>query len=345
MLTAPRVCYVLSHYISHRQAGLQYMDCLRRLGVTLVDTPAEADAVIIHNEPWSVAGYFRVWPELHDRRVIVYAVWETDRLPEHYRFNLSLAGELWTCSAFSARALSEAGRPVSVVPHVVRVPERNREAEERMRERIGARDGEFLFYTILNGPNVRKGLADVLGAFAGLFPEGEARLVVKTATPLPSAPALPPGVTAIAGLLDEDDLYALHRVADCFVSAHHAEGWGLAISDAMACGKLVVATAHGGNMEYMNAGNSLPVACSVEKIRDDDVKQQPELLTGDMHWAYVDLDDLGQQMRRALDEGKSLRQLGAQARRDMERFAPERVTAILEERLSFAFEHREVTNR
>ena len=63
----PRVCYLLSHYISHRQAGLQNIACLRELGVMLVDTPAEADIVIIHNEPWSVAGYYRVWPELRDK--------------------------------------------------------------------------------------------------------------------------------------------------------------------------------------------------------------------------------------------------------------------------------------
>lgn len=330
-----RVCYLLSHYISHRQAGLQYIACLRQLGVVLVDTPAEADVVIIHNEPWSVAGYYRVWPELRDKRVIVYAVWETDRLPEHYRFNLSLAQELWTCSDFCARALSQAGPPVSIIPHVVRVPERDPEAEQRMRERIGVRDGEFLFYTIVNA-NVRKGLTDLLATFAKRFPNGEARLVVKTTTPLPPPLAATPGVIGIAGLLGENDLYALHRVADCLVSAHRSEGWGLTISDAMACGNLVVATAHGGNMEYMNAGNSLPVACSVEPIRDDDVKQQPELLTGDMHWAYVDPDDLGRQMRRALDERESLRHLGAQARRDMERFAPERVAAILEERLAAA---------
>jgi glycosyltransferase involved in cell wall biosynthesis len=333
MQTPPRVCYLLSHYISHRQAGLQYIGCLLQRGVTLVDTPAEAEVVVIHNEPWSVAGYYRMWPELHDRRVIVYAVWETDHLPEHYRFNLSLADELWTCSEYCAGALSEAGRPVLVIPHVVRIPERDPGAEQRMRERLGARDGEFLFYTIVSA-NVRKGLADVIGAFADLFPNGEARLVVKTTTPLPAALAETPGVIALAGLLDDSDLYALHQVADCLVSAHRSEGWGLTISDAMACGNLVVATAHGGNMEYMNAGNSLPVACSVERIRDDDIRQQPELLSAGMHWAYIDHDDLRRQMRRALDERQSLHQLGAQAKRDMERFAPERVTAILEERLA-----------
>ena len=330
----PRVCYLLSHYISHRQAGLEYIGCLLRLGVTLVDTPAEADVVIIHNEPWSVAGYYRMWPELRDRRVIVYAVWETDRLPEHYRFNLSLADELWTCSHYCARALSQAGRPVSVIPHVVRVPERDPEAEQRMRERLGTRDGEFLFYTIVNA-NVRKGLPDVLRAFTDLFPNGEARLVAKTTTPLPPALAETPGVIALAGHLPESDLYALHRVADCLVSAHRSEGWGLTISEAMACGNLVIATAHGGNTEYMNPGNSLPVACNVETIRPDDIKQQPELRSAGMHWAYVDPDDLRRQMRRAVDERESLRALGAQAARDMARFAPERVTAMLEEHLIF----------
>ncbi|HXH92230.1 MAG TPA: glycosyl transferase, group 1, partial [Thermoanaerobaculia bacterium] len=137
------VCYILSHYISHRQAGLQFQDCFRRLGVRLVETPAEADLVIIHNEPWSVAGYYRVFPELREKRVVTYAVWETDQLPESYRFNLSLSSEIWTCSGYSRDALAQSGRPVSVVPHVVSVPEPNAEAERRMRERIGIRDGEM----------------------------------------------------------------------------------------------------------------------------------------------------------------------------------------------------------
>ena len=60
-------------------------------------------------------------------------------------------------------------------------------------------------------------------------------------------------------------------------------------------------------------------------------KQQPELLTSDMHWGYADPADLRRQMRRAADERESLRPLARQAARDMERFALERVTAILEQ--------------
>lgn len=329
-----KICYFLSHYVSHRQAGLQYIDCLEQLGVEIVSTPADADLVVIHNEPWSIAGYFRAFPELHQRRVIAYAVWETDRLPEHYRFNLSLAAELWTPSSYCRDVLAQAERPVSIVPHVVNVPPRNPEVEQKIRERIGARDGEFLFYTIANAGNVRKGIGDLLAAFKDTFAEGEARLVIKSNGPLPAEMAAVPGVVSIAGMLGDDEIAALHRVGDCFVSAHRSEGWGLGISDAMACGNLVVATAHGGNMDYMNEANSLPVACSIEPIRADEIKRQPDLLTPDMRWAYVDPEDLRRQLRRAFDERESLGSVRAQAARDMERYAPKNIAARLEERLA-----------
>jgi glycosyltransferase involved in cell wall biosynthesis len=327
------VCYLLSHYISHRQAGLQFQDCFRRLGVRLVDTPAQADLVIIHNEPWSVPGYYRAFPELREKRVIAYSVWETDRLPDAYRFALSLTAEIWTCSTYCRDVMAETGRPVWVVPHVVSVPEPNADAERRMRERIGADEGEMLFYTIANVTNARKGVEDLVRAFEDLFPLGGVRLIVKSNTSLPSLQSSRK-VVVINELLDEDDLFALHRVGDCFVSAHRSEGWGLGISEAMACGKLVVATAHGGNMDYMNDGNSLPVACRVEPIRAAEVKSQPDTLTADMRWAYVDPDDLRRQLRRAFDERVSLQRLAAQAQLDLKRYAPQRISEILAERLA-----------
>jgi glycosyltransferase involved in cell wall biosynthesis len=324
-----RVCYLLSHYVSHRVAGLEFRDCLRRIGVEVVDAPAEADAVIIHNEPWSLASYYRVYPELREKRVIAYSVWETDLLPEHYRFNLRLPAAIWTPSSYCRDVLAQAGRPVSVVPHVVRVPAPDPGAEQRMRQRIGARDGELLFYAILNAANVRKGLTDLLTAFDGLFPVAEARLLVKSNTPLPPGMTLPEGVVLLHELLGEADLYALHRIGHCFVSAHRSEAWGLGIADAMACGNLVVATAHGGNMDYMHAGNSLPVACSVEPIHAEDVATQPDTLSAAMRWGYVDRDDLRRQLRRVFEDREALRPLAAQAQRDMQRYAPDRIATIL----------------
>jgi glycosyltransferase involved in cell wall biosynthesis len=44
-----------------------------------------------------------------------------------------------------------------------------------------------------------------------------------------------------------------------FVSLHRAEGFGLVNAEAMARGKVVIATAWSGNMDFMSASNSLPV--------------------------------------------------------------------------------------
>ena len=323
------VCYFLSHYISHQEAGLRYRECLQRLGISLVDQPDKADLVIIHNELWSLPGYYRMFPELRERRVVVYAVWETDCLPEHYRFALSLADEIWTCSSYCQRVLAQAGRPVSIIPHVVTAPEPNPAAENKLRERIGYRDGEFLFYTIANVLNPRKGIEELIRAFAGLFPVEQARLIVKGNAPLPADQASTPGVVQITDWLDEDEIYALHRVGHCFVSAHRSEGWGLPISTAMASERIVIATAYSGNMDYMNSGNSLPVACTVEPIRSEDLKRQPHILSADMHWGYVDVDDLRRQMKYAFSERDSLQPLARQARTDMERYAPEQIAEIL----------------
>jgi glycosyltransferase involved in cell wall biosynthesis len=329
-----KVCYFLSHYRSHEISGQNFIGCLRRAGVEVVRSPEEADAVVIHNEIPTFPGYYRMHPALRGRRVIAYAVWETDRLPEHHRFCLSLATEMWTCTDYCRDVLVQAGRPVSLVPHVVVPPARDAAAEARMRARIGHRDGEFLFYTIVrSAANVRKGVPDAIHAFAEAFPGGEARLVVKTAVPLPPQLAAVPGVVSIAEPLPAEDVAALHHVADCCVSAHRSEGWGLTLSDAMAAGRMVVATAHGGNTEFMNEGNSLPVACNVEPVRAAEAATQPGLLDTAMRWGYPDREHLTRQMRRAFHEREALAPLREQARRDMAAFAPERIAEVLAARL------------
>jgi glycosyltransferase involved in cell wall biosynthesis len=330
-----KVCYFLSHYASHRVSGLHFIDCLRSLGVEVTGTPRGADVVVIHNEIATIPGYYRMHPGLRDQRVIAYAVWETDRLPEHYRFSLGLATEIWTCSTYCRDVLAQARRPVSIVPHVVAPPPPDAAAEARLRERIGG--GGFLFYTIVHSAaNVRKGVEETVRAFGELFPGGEARLVVKTTRPLPPPLARTPGVVAIQESLPPEEVAALHRIADCYVSAHRSEGWGLTLSDAMAAGRVVVATAHGGNLDFMNASNSLPVACRVEPVRPGDAATQPDTLTTDMRWGYVDPGDLERQMRRAHDERASLDGLRERARRDMAAYAPERIAPLLAARLAGA---------
>ena len=49
---------------------------------------------------------------------------------------------------------------------------------------------------------------------------------------------------------------ALFARADCYVSLHRAEGFGLTLAEAMALGKPVIATGFSGNTDFMTPANS-----------------------------------------------------------------------------------------
>lgn len=332
--SAPRVCYFLSNYVSHRRAGLDYRDCIKALGIELVDHPRQADIVILHNEPWSYAQYFRAYPELRDRYVIAYTVWETDRLPLHYQHNLALVDEAWTCSRYCQDVLSPFCRRTSLIPHVVKPPSVDPLAITRMKERIGFNDSSFYFYSIANARNPRKALRTALESFGELFSESNARFIVKSNGPLPQDLPRPPGLIEIPEQLCDQEIDALHHVSQAFVSTHHSEGWGLGLSEAMACGNLALATGYSGNMEFMNAQNSLPVDYRVGPIAEKDLLKQPGLLSSEMQWAHIDQNDLRLKMLECYEYWPALRHLRQQARRDLRRYRPERIALSLDLRLN-----------
>jgi glycosyltransferase involved in cell wall biosynthesis len=47
-------------------------------------------------------------------------------------------------------------------------------------------------------------------------------------------------------------LAALYRSVDCFIAAGRGEGWNMPLTEAMACGVPAIATAWGGQMEFLS---------------------------------------------------------------------------------------------
>jgi glycosyltransferase involved in cell wall biosynthesis len=325
-----KVCYALASYISHWRAGLAYRACLRDAGIEVTSDPADADLWIWHAEPWAIPGYHRAFRNYPRRPIVAYCVWETDVLPDAYPAALAGVDRIWTPSEFSARAFAPLGKPVDVIPHVVDPLVAAPDVMEAMRRRIGWREGCCHFYAIGPHTMARKGVADTIAAFAGLFDETEARLIVKSPTPLPPELAGIPGVVDLHGHLEDEEIAALHLVGDCLVSLHHAEGFGLHLAEAMAVGRIVIATAHGGNVEFMTDENSLLVPCTVENLREADLVGSSRF-TARMRWGYADRDAARELMRRVVRERARVAGLGKRAALDLNRFSTRALSASVAE--------------
>lgn len=330
-----RIYYHLSPYISHREAGIEYVRCLESLGYVVETRPErlpECSTVILHDDPMALPQVRASLPNFGDRRVIAYCVWEGDRLPEPYRQRLEVYREIWTCSAWVREVFHELPARVDVVPHVVRRLPFSREDAEFARWAAGADDGEFLLFSVIDGINPRKNLAGLLGAFqaARAVSRVPLRLVLKQyRVNLPLGDI--PGVRSLFGNFTRGQMAALHAVSQAYVSAHHAEGWGLGISTSMAYGRPVAATGWSGNMEYMNAGCSLPVPYTMVAVSDEMCRKLP-LFTPDMSWASPDIPALAGAMCR-MAEGRIPEDLPGKASAISERFGARAVAARLKELL------------
>lgn len=360
-----RLFYYLSSYISHLTAGLDYVSCLRSLGhevrTNLPEgfdeddlsrvgelprylhlTPeqerfaAAAGAVILHDEPSNFADIYSRYPWLGEKRTIAYTVWENAVLSPYFVEPLQLVGEVWTCSEFCRRAIAPHVRKCSVLPHLVKkyrpAPAELAWAREFLQS--NAPEGACVFLAVVDSANPRKNLRGLLSAFALLqgWMRGRrpVRVLLKQYRMSMDLAALP-GVISLSGNFSAGRMAALYAVCDAYVSAHHAEGWGLGLSAAMSFGKPVIATGYSGNMQFMDEGNSLPVGYELAPVSDEMLERIPLFRPG-MLWAEPNLEDLAVKMRQVA-EWRLAPALPGAAAAITRRFGPEQICQRLAELL------------
>ncbi len=310
----------------------------RRLapGYDVRDFVEAADAAIVHLNPDAWQHLTR--PQLHAiaraRVRIGLWVWEMDRLPDFYRPNLDKVDVIWTPSRYCADVFAaESGHPVHVVPHVVPVPAAPMTEGPLRRTILYAFDGSSYL--------ARKNPLALVEAFArARLAGGGWRLVLKTknlgdhpaqALTLAKRCAEVGGVTLIDRPASREEMAALLEAAAIYASPHASEGFGLTIAEAMAAGKVVVATDYGGSRDVLDPSCGLPVAYDLTTLGED----LGHYRKGGQ-WAAVRVDALAEALARgaeSLERGE--RELGARARaRIAERLSADAVADAM--RASFA---------
>jgi glycosyltransferase involved in cell wall biosynthesis len=133
-----------------------------------------------------------------------------------------------------------------------------------------------------------------------------------------------PAYVLLVQPLPVDEMRGLYRAADCFVLPTRGEGWGLPFQEAMAMGLPTIGTNWGGNIQFMNATNSLLI--DLEGLEDAADPNAPLLPANDTsnrmkpHRARPSLFHTAQLMRWAFDNREKARAIGAVAREHIVRY-------------------------
>ena len=270
---------------------------------------------------------------------IGYWAWELENFPAEWHAAFAHVDEVWVPSTFCQRAIGAVSPvPVIVVPHAVEVPARL----APNRARFGLRDDSVAFLAMADMMSIagRKNPFAAVEAFQAAFAGTGANveLVVKISNPerdpaafarLQALSAGNPQIRLLGESLDRPALNALIDSVDCFVSLHRSEGFGLVIAEAMARGKVVVATGWSGNMDFMTANNSLPVDYRLVTLEADEGPYR----RGE-RWAEPSQDDAVAKLRRVADDAALRRRLGERARQDCAaQLSPEAVAGLVKPRL------------
>ena len=326
------IYYSAARYFSFARMGRNYVDIIKRK-YPVTENLADCNVVFLHDEASNYAAIYQKYPALSRKYVISVAVWEASELPEPYKRSLQYVQEVWTCSKYCYNVFRNYHPNVVYIPYVV---ERNIACSQAdrdfVRRAIDYQTDCVYYLSITKAWDKRKNLAGLLRAFcsyARAMPK--ARLIVL----LQSNPGRwrpHDQVTVLPGPYNDAKINALYEVADVYVSPHHAEGWGLTISDAMLFGKPTLATGYSGNLDFMTRENSILLDCSEEYIRPEDCFGY---FHSGMKWAYPNEDDLGKKMVELYEnyESAPIIKMVSKAREDVGLFCSGRVQHLIHGRL------------
>jgi glycosyltransferase involved in cell wall biosynthesis len=219
------------------------------------------------------------------RHTVAVWFWETSIFPSMFDSAFIGVDEIWVASSYVAEIVARAAPhhiPVRVCPIPIIVPDG---ADDGVPHLGDLDPGRSYFLTSFDHNSIteRKNPGGAIAAFRNAFPDQAGpQLVVKSINgnrhPDSSA-AMAEMVAGRADIVIHDGYLtprenaALIAGAVGLISLHRVEGFGLNIADAMALGVPVVATAYGGNLEFV----------------DDDCWLVPasEVAVGEGHFPYL----------------------------------------------------------
>lgn len=258
---------------------------------------------------------------------------ETDRLPDGWAERCGELDEIWVPSEFNRETFARGG----VEENKLRVMPEGIDTELfrpglsplPIPERRG-----FAFLSVFDFQQ-RKGPDILLRAFANEFRADEDVTLILKITKI-NHPALDveawlvwfiecelgmrleavPPIILLDGLVPRAELPRLYAAADAFVLPTRGEGWGRPYGEALSCGIPVIATRWGGQLDFLNDGNSFLI--DLDGVVPTSYRLDLEVFAGQF-WAQPSVDHLRQLMRHVFAHRDAARAKANTGRADMVR--------------------------
>ncbi|RUS47011.1 glycosyltransferase family 4 protein [Cohnella sp. AR92] len=337
-------------------ASREYVSALRRQGVNVKvgDSPVnhkkaaskKRKVLIYHQLPSSLD--MRRARKRFDR-IILNTVWETSRIPRGWVPRINQFDAVCVPTTHNKIALRQSGIkiPIYIVPHGVH---REKFKPGNKPFRLPMAKGRFVFVSIF-GFQHRKNPETLLRAYWEQFSaKDKVLLVIKTngysrhetgqwirnriaaykrrlGIRKQTAP-----IIVITQYISPDQLKGLYTLGDVFVLPTRGEGVGLPFLEALSSGVPVIATGWGGQMDFLNQGNSFLVRYKLQnpqiRMKHSIARTFRPLFSGKgQRWAEPSLSSLKDKMRLAYRHPELCRKKGRQGRLDMRKYTWNRAGA------------------
>ena len=284
---------------------------------------------------------------------IGYFYWEADALPRQWKRSIHRLNEIWApCELVSSacKKIGFKGRiEIVPTPSTFYIPDMNVGISSPVSPEYLISDSIFKFYSIFQW-HERKGFKELLKAYLTEFSKKDKVILILKVMPLGISKYKKENIKIdiinlkrklnlkeypLIYLIDEtiplQDVYALHKYSDCYVSAHHGEGWGMPIHDAMLAGNHLITTKFGGITEYLGEESAHIIKHTIGRVKD---MGWSKLYSDDQRWAHPSVSHLKGLMRDVYENSGSYVDKTKNAKKIAESMSTDEVGKIIENILS-----------
>lgn len=271
---------------------------------------------------------------------IAYTVWESTHLPDDWFEPLGRADRIWTTTAWGKRVFAANGfdaARIDVVPEGVDPALFHPDVPP-----VNAFPAAPFKFLAIGRWERRKGMAELVQAFdrefgdrddavlvlAGLY---AGRLDLDLGAELRALNLRRPDRLKVVPPVDTHRVFAgIYTACDAFVAPSRAEGWGLPVIEAMACGLPTIVTGYSGPTEFI-AEHAWRIEHRLAPV------DQPYFTRADGDfglWAEPDWGHLRHLMREVYERRAEARERGRAGSAHVRRaFSWERAAAVAEDRI------------